>query len=157
MPVRVKRLSSATSSRFLIGEDIGPPEAVDRLLRIADQKKREVRVGVNLSEDIVLDRVGILKFVDEGCPVFFPEVGGERPAAVSIQRLIEIIEKIVEKADILFPLQDREGAPCRTEQVPSAGQESALRHFSEVPHTCQRMDEPALFPLVSSPRQFRKC
>ena len=68
---------SNVCSGFQVGKDVGTPETVDRLLRVADEEERSIRVGIDLPEDIVLDRVGILEFVDQGRPILAPEAGGE--------------------------------------------------------------------------------
>ena len=49
-----------------VGEDVRAAKAVDGLFGIADQEHRLAGVGVDIAENRVLHRVGVLKFVDQG-------------------------------------------------------------------------------------------
>ena len=60
--------------------EIGAAEAVDGLLRVADQDERVVTVPIDAPEDGVLEGVGILELVDERRGIALPQQGGERLA-----------------------------------------------------------------------------
>ena len=51
-----------------IGMNVGPPEGIDGLLRVADQDQRLLRAvllhPIDPVEDAVLHRIGILEFID---------------------------------------------------------------------------------------------
>ena len=53
-----------------IGKDVGAAKAVNRLLGIAHQKQRRAGLGKRALENAVLQRVGVLKFVDQRHPPF---------------------------------------------------------------------------------------
>src|SRR4051812_20630561 len=71
-----------------VGEDIGPAEAVDRLLRVPDQEKGgRIPDRIDAVEDGELGRVGILELVDERGPVAVADQLGER-RTFAAQRLV---------------------------------------------------------------------
>ncbi len=66
---------------------LGPPEAVDRLLRIADEEQA-ARTGIitrQRPDDRPLDRIGILEFVDEQEVDLLPERANQLVPVVSQQ------------------------------------------------------------------------
>ncbi len=67
-----------------VSEKIGSTEAVDGLLGIADKKERSLSASEDVLKDGVLDRVCVLKLVDEGGTVTFPDVADEISAARSL-------------------------------------------------------------------------
>ena len=73
---------------FQIGFDVGAAEGVDRLFRIADDKQfagcqfnfapvRHALVGLfgQVEQNLILDRIGVLKLVDQDRPVAALEFG----------------------------------------------------------------------------------
>ena len=58
MPVRILR-------GLQIGVNVRTAKAVNRLLGVADEKQRAALFDKNLAENFVLQRVGILKFVNQ--------------------------------------------------------------------------------------------
>ena len=53
------------TTRSHVGKDIGAAEGVDRLLRVANQQQRGLRLlAPDAAENTVLLRVGILEFID---------------------------------------------------------------------------------------------
>ena len=48
-----------------VGEDVGSAERVDRLLRVADHEQGRPAVCEHSAEDLVLNRIGVLEFVDQ--------------------------------------------------------------------------------------------
>ena len=55
----------ALARRVEVREDIGAPKAVDGLLRITDQDQGRLPGPEGPAQDLPLDRVGVLKLVDE--------------------------------------------------------------------------------------------
>ncbi len=53
-----------------VGEDIGTTEAVDGLFGVSYQEQWCIRTAVYLFEYGVLHRIGILKLINQGSPVF---------------------------------------------------------------------------------------
>ena len=84
---------------FQIGIDVGTAKTVNRLLGIADQKQRLVMGDKAAIEDFVLQRVGILKFINQ-CDL--PVVGNQRGQGFGVrtlgERVVNIGEQIVEIA-----------------------------------------------------------
>ena len=85
---------------LLVERDVGAPEAVDRLLRIADQEQlarapapraRQSRcagiVGDEQHQDLGLQRVGVLELVDEEVREAAREVGAHRGVAHESSRV----------------------------------------------------------------------
>ena len=56
---------------------VGVAEAVDGLLRIADEERRQMTFGVDAVEDGKLQRIGVLEFVDQR----HREPAAQRPAS----------------------------------------------------------------------------
>ena len=92
-------------ARLRVGADVGAAEAVDRLLGVADHEEsalaqnavlpsRRAVVGGDPKQDLCLDRVGILEFVDEDVAITLPERATDRimPAHERAGPLQEIIE-----------------------------------------------------------------
>ena len=87
-----------------VGVDVGPPEAVDRLLGVADQHQRGVgRVvgnAVEAVEDAALQGRGVLELVDQGHRVLGEDalaqpLGGLAVVA-GVQRLVEPVQHVGE-------------------------------------------------------------
>jgi hypothetical protein len=83
------------TSRVKVGEDVGSPEAVDRLLRIAHEEHRKARPAIDAIEDGVLHRIGILEFVDERGAVTRSQRSHELFPAFTGQRIPKIENQIV--------------------------------------------------------------
>src|SRR5690606_19939231 len=73
--------------RRQVGEDVGIPERIDRLLRIAHEDQAEPGVGLaakrrrmQAAQDLPLAGIGVLTFVDEDDRVAPPKALGERLA-----------------------------------------------------------------------------
>src|SRR3954451_7790024 len=71
-------------ARLRIGCNVSAPEAVDRLFRVPDHEQRSGAQGTILpvhraifrrdpEEDLRLDRIGVLEFVDENVTIAFPK------------------------------------------------------------------------------------
>ena len=88
-----------SGSGFQIGIDVGTAKTVNRLLRVADQKQRPVMGDKAAVEDFVLQRVGILKFINQRD---LPVVGNQRGQGFGVrafgERVINIGEQIVKIA-----------------------------------------------------------
>ena len=56
-----------------IGKEVGPPETVDRLFGVADQKEDALFAPEDAPEDGILDRVRVLKLIDQRSPVIRPD------------------------------------------------------------------------------------
>ena len=84
---------------FQIGIDVGAAKTVNRLLGVADQKQRLVMGDKAAVEDFVLQRVGILKFVDQRD---LPVVGNQRGQRFGVRafgkRVVNVGEQVVEIA-----------------------------------------------------------
>ena len=77
-------------ARAHVGEHVGATKRVDRLLGIADEEDRRVRVAVDAPDDLVLERVRVLEFVDQRRAVPSAEGVGERPAVTRLgERALE--------------------------------------------------------------------
>ena len=63
-----------------ISEDVRAPEAVDGLLGVADQKHRLAGIGVDAPEDVVLNRISVLKLVDQGSEIAVAQSLAQRRA-----------------------------------------------------------------------------
>ena len=83
-----------------IGVNIRPAEGIDRLLGVADQQQRAVlivfRYPVDAIEDAVLQRVGILKFVDQRDRKLLTDNLGQPVAIGALQRGVEPGQHVVE-------------------------------------------------------------
>jgi len=84
------KIGGQAASDLQIGEDVGPPEAIDSLFRVTDQKQGKRAVSVDAVENAVLDLVGILKLVDERRPVTLPEVCPQGNAVLSPESVVHI-------------------------------------------------------------------
>ncbi|MDT4817388.1 hypothetical protein FQZ97_504630 [compost metagenome] len=83
-----------------VGVDIGAAEGVDRLLGVADQEQAEVlRVlgdAVDTLEDAVLQRVGVLEFVDQRHRELLADALRQMLAAGAGQGAVEAQQQVVE-------------------------------------------------------------
>ena len=91
-----------------VREHVGAAEAVDRLLRIADQEQAAPGARVQALEDLVLHRVGVLELVDQRGRVALGHALGERCAARAFERGAQRLQQIVEAvhAEIAVSLHD---------------------------------------------------
>ena len=93
-----------------VGVDVGTAKGVDRLFGIADQEQAGVRVivfdAVNALEDAVLNRVGVLEFVDQRDRELLADQRCQTLAALRLQRGIQTQQHVVEShfctATLLF-------------------------------------------------------
>ena len=86
--------------RLQIGEDIRAAEAVNRLLGVADEEQYALGVGVNTVENRVLQRVGVLEFVDEGGGELVADGFRQAFARGSVEGVVEIAQQVVEELDV---------------------------------------------------------
>ncbi len=94
-----------------VGVHVGAAEAVDRLLRVADQAKHGARARAleeRATEDAPLRLVGVLKFVDERVLPSLAHRVGERAAARTSQRLLDEPQHVVEVVLPVLTLPSRE-------------------------------------------------
>jgi hypothetical protein len=145
-----------------VRDDVGAAKAINGLLGVADHEQRAwpqlavgPRVGALLGgdqkQDLALDRVGILEFVDENVPIPVPErqahgLVATHKRAGAVQQIVKIqhrrgaLKRVVGGDDLVELLgQDRDQIACNAaEQGPvaliGAGEE--------------------LFGLVPEPRSF---
>ena len=94
-------------SRLEVGEYVGPAEAVDRLLRVADEKQRAVRrlapvrpsarrlPRVDAVEDAELRGVGVLELVDERDRPARPQPRGQSLASGPLDRVEQVKQQVV--------------------------------------------------------------
>ena len=61
-----------------VDRDVAAAERVNRLPRVADHIKRSLRRAEDRGEDFILDRIGVLKFVDDSDRIALPQHGGKR-------------------------------------------------------------------------------
>ncbi len=110
------------AARFQIGEDVGAPEGVDRLLGVADHKPAgalvsQVRLAapVQRRENPVLGGVGVLEFVDQRHRELGADHLGEPLAVVAVQGIVQAAEHVVEAdggglaAHLVHPLMNPGG------------------------------------------------
>ena len=72
-PVNVKGGNiSGDLDRFQVGHDVGAAEGIDRLLGITDENQRH-RTVEGGGQDVPLQRICVLEFVDQGDPVARPD------------------------------------------------------------------------------------
>jgi len=76
--------------------DVGAAEAVDRLLRVADQQQAGVGPpGMRALENAPLQRIGVLELVDQRDRVLRGDGAGQPLAADAVQGLVEAREHVV--------------------------------------------------------------
>src|SRR5690606_20746188 len=96
------------AARFEVAEDVRTTEAVDRLFGIADEEYRRTAVPVDMAKDAVLNRIGILEFVDQGSAVTAADGLGEALAVFRVQRGSQTVQQVVVADDlqrVLAPVQ----------------------------------------------------
>ena len=87
------------SGGLQVGVNIRTAKAVNRLFGVADEKQRAVLGNENLLEDFILQRVGVLEFVNQcGFPVFGNGAGEGFAVGVVGQRGVDIEQQVVETA-----------------------------------------------------------
>ena len=79
-----------SAGRGDIGENVRATKTVDGLFRIANQENRRRTSVVNLRKDRILNRIGILKFVDEGGGKTLPQRFAQRLAPVSSKSFLQL-------------------------------------------------------------------
>jgi len=76
-----------------VGVDIGATEGVDRLLGVADHEQASVRVvladAIDAFENAVLDRVGVLEFVDQRHRELLTDQRSQAFSRLRAQRLLQ--------------------------------------------------------------------
>ncbi len=76
------------------------PEGVDRLLGVADHEQAGVAVvladAVDAFENTVLDRVGVLEFIDHRHRELLTDQSGQSLACLAVQCLLQPQEHVVE-------------------------------------------------------------
>ena len=84
---------------FQIGMDVGAAKTVNRLFGIADQKQRFLMGDKTAVENFVLQRVGILEFIDQRhLPVFGNQCGQGFGVRAFGKGVVNIGQQIVEVA-----------------------------------------------------------
>ena len=85
--------------RLQISVNIGTAKAVNRLFGVAHEKQRVAVGDKSMLENGVLQRVGVLKFVDQRhAPVFRHGFGQKRTLRALTKRVVHIEQQIVEAA-----------------------------------------------------------
>ena len=92
--------SSGGLARPQIGMNVGPPESIDGLLRVADQDQRLLRAvllhPIDAIEDAVLHRIGILEFIDHRHRKLRPDPFGQPLSTFQSQCLRQLSQQVVE-------------------------------------------------------------
>ena len=101
---------------FEVGEDIRAAEAVDGLLGIANQEQVILHSREHAREDVILQGVGVLKLVNEGCHVLPPQEGPQRGAAGARQAAVQARQQVVEELDLEIILPVRQPLPHKIER-----------------------------------------
>ncbi len=118
-PVLAQRMSigAGVARRRVVGMDVATAEAVDGLLRIADQEQH--RIGsrlVDASQDRVLLRIGVLELVDQQGGDLLGNAQRNALAAGSVQFIVQLADKIV-IAEPALPLAiGRQSCPDETDR-----------------------------------------
>ena len=90
----------SVAPRCQVGVDVGAAEGVDRLLGVADQHQRGLRVvarhAVDRVEDAVLQRIGVLELVDQRHRELLADQPGQARAVGALQRGVQPRQQIVE-------------------------------------------------------------
>jgi hypothetical protein len=83
-----------------VREEIGPAEAVDGLLGVADEKERGLAASKDILKNGILDGVRVLELIDEGSAVTALYVADKVFTAGSRQCIPEIEKEIVKGLDV---------------------------------------------------------
>ena len=95
-----------TFCRLQVGVNIRPTKAVNRLLRVANEKHPWFgNFAVHLGKNFILNRVSILKLINQCCLVFFPQT--LRKLRVLQQRTVDVQQQIIEGQNAALLLTDR--------------------------------------------------
>ncbi len=96
-PVGIERIVSADfPTRFHVGEDVRAAKGVDRLLGIANQQQRGIRLlPPDAAENTVLLGIGILKLIDHRDRKTLADRGRQRLAVFTVQRLVETAQHVI--------------------------------------------------------------
>ncbi len=85
-----------------IGRQVGAAKGIDGLFGIADETQRGgAALGIDTVEDGVLDRVGVLKLIDQRQRVGAAQGSRQLIAHRPLQRLVKAVEQIVERQQTL--------------------------------------------------------
>ncbi|MNO55632.1 hypothetical protein D3C76_461250 [compost metagenome] len=102
-----------------VGVDIGAAEGVDRLLRIANHEQAGFRAvlgdAVDALEDPVLDRIGVLEFIDQRYRKLLTDDTGQALACLAGQGVLQAQEHVVEAhfgTSPLFHFEARRDPRC---------------------------------------------
>ena len=90
-----------------IGKDVSASKAVYGLLRIADKEEYIFTTRVYCFEDGILDRIGILKFINKSGFVFFAKRCGKLNTPIALKGSLKIDQQVIKGTDILFLLSLR--------------------------------------------------
>lgn len=107
------------TGRVQVGEYIAAAKAVDRLFRIADHDHSDALMAViNGLQNRVLQRVGILKFIDQRPrPAATQRLGECRPLLRVGHRLMQRLDHVVETVAAAFTLAPLHGDPHGVRRV----------------------------------------
>ncbi len=88
-----------------VGKEVGPPEAVDGLLGVPDQKQDGSALPEDILEDGILNRVRVLEFIDEGGLVASPDRLRKLIPPGLLQGMAQPGQEVIEGLDVppLFP------------------------------------------------------
>ena len=103
--MREGQLALDPARRLDVGEHVGAAKAIDGLLRVAHHHEGAV-VGagrVDALEDVRLQAIRVLEFVDQGTRVAPADAFGEQVAAVCREGAMQFREQVVEAQAAVFP------------------------------------------------------
>ncbi len=134
-----------------VSKHIGTAKTVDGLLGIADEKQAAAGIGKQLAKNVVLDRVGVLEFVDQGRLVTAADRCRQRRPAGLLQRLPQLQQQVIEMLDVLpafanrkFRLERPEKLRLEKQEVRIQGRNQLLFTFgnrvAEIEHRMNRRD-----------------
>ncbi len=87
-----------------VGKDIGATEGINRLLRIADHVETAFGISfIQCRENLILQRVGILKFIDHRDRIKLADLLSQCLPALTLQRPSQIGQQVI-KRELLFAL-----------------------------------------------------
>ncbi|MNN40059.1 hypothetical protein D3C81_1541190 [compost metagenome] len=92
--------TSCGLARLQVRVDVRATEGINRLFRVADHEQaaviKVVGNAVNGFEDPVLNRVGVLEFIDQGDRILLANGLGQTRTGRALQGLVKAIEQVVE-------------------------------------------------------------
>ena len=132
-PVLAEREAIAGVVRgFKVGEDIRSAEAIDGLLRVANQKEKGNAAREGAAKDRVLDGVRVLEFINEGGPVTGLEVCGQRFATRSRQGVIQARQQVIVILNLALGLAAREFCPREFHEGELEAGQPNLLHLADL-------------------------